>query len=80
MPPSVARKEILMNKLVIRDEYIRLCDALKLTGEAETGGMAKLMILSGDVSVNGEVCLMKGKKLYEGDIFTFDGADYKIYR
>ena len=69
-----------MNKLVIRDEYIRLCDALKLSGEAETGGMAKLMILNGDVTVNGEVCQMKGKKLYEGDTFSFDGLDYKIYR
>jgi ribosome-associated protein len=69
-----------MNKLLIKDEYIRLCDALKLSGEAETGGMAKLMILNGDVAVNGEVCLMKGKKLYEGDTFSFDGLDYKIYR
>lgn len=69
-----------MNKLLIQDEYIRLCDALKLSGEAETGGMAKLMILAGDVAVNGEVCLMKGKKLYEGDFFTFDGVDYKIFR
>ena len=69
-----------MNKLVIYDEYIRLCDALKLCGEAETGGMAKLMILNGDVTVNGEVCLMKGKKLREGDIFAFDGIEYKIFR
>lgn len=69
-----------MNKLLIRDEYIRLCDALKLCGEAETGGMAKLMILNGDVTVNEEVCLMKGKKLYEGDTFAFDGMEYKICR
>jgi ribosome-associated protein len=69
-----------MNKLLIKDEYIRLCDALKLSGEAETGGMAKLMILNGDVTVNEEVCLMKGKKLYEGDTFAFDGMEYKICR
>jgi ribosome-associated protein len=69
-----------MNKLLIREEYIRLCDALKLCGEAETGGMAKLMIQAGDVTVNGETCLMKGKKLREGDIFCFDGMEYKIYR
>ena len=67
-----------MNRVLIRDEYIRLCDALKLCGEAETGGMAKLMILEGDVTVNGEVCLMKGKKLYPGDCFSFDGMDYMI--
>lgn len=67
-----------MNKLVIYDEYIRLCDALKLCGEAETGGMAKLMILNGDITVNGEVCTMKGKKLRTGDRFAFDGIEYLI--
>ncbi len=67
-----------MNKLLIQDEYIRLCDALKLSGEAETGGMAKLMIQSGEVSVNGEVCQMKGKKLRAGDSFTIDGLEYLI--
>lgn len=67
-----------MNKLLIRDEYIRLCDALKLAGEAETGGMAKLMILNGDVTVNGEPCLQKGKKLHPGDHFCFDGMEYLI--
>lgn len=67
-----------MNKLLIYDEYIRLCDALKLCGEAETGGMAKLMILNGDVTVNGEVCTMKGKKLRAGDRFAFDGIEYLI--
>lgn len=67
-----------MNRVLIRDEYIRLCDALKLSGEAETGGMAKLMILAGDVLVNGEVCLMKGKKLYPGDRFSFDGREFLI--
>lgn len=67
-----------MNKLVIYDEYIRLCDALKLCGEAETGGMAKLMILNGDITVNDEVCTMKGKKLRVGDRFAFDGIEYLI--
>ena len=67
-----------MNRLLIRDEYIRLCDALKLSGEADTGGMAKMMILAGDVHVNGEFCLQKGKKLYPGDRFTFGGLEYLI--
>lgn len=69
-----------MEKLLIRDEYIRLCDALKLCGLAETGGIAKLMILDGEVSVNGEICLMKGKKLYEGDVFSLDGEEFEILR
>lgn len=67
-----------MNKLVIYDEYIRLCDALKFAGIAETGGIAKLMILDGEVTVNGEVCLMKGKKLYPDDVFEIDGQAFKI--
>ena len=67
-----------MNKLLIKEEYIRLCDAMKLSGEAETGGMAKLMILNGDVSVNGEPCLQKGKKLHPGDRFAFEGVEYLI--
>lgn len=67
-----------MQKLVIKDEYIRLCDGLKLMGLAETGGIAKLMILNEEVAVNGEICLMKGKKLYAGDVFSFDGEDYMI--
>lgn len=69
-----------MEKLLIRDEYIRLCDALKLCGIAETGGVAKLMILDGEVEVNGEICQMKGKKLYEEDTFTIDGETFKIIR
>jgi ribosome-associated protein len=36
------------------------------------------MILAGDVLVNGEVCLMKGKKLYPGDRFSFDGREFLI--
>lgn len=67
-----------MNKLVIYDEYIRLCDALKFAGIAETGGIAKLMILDGEVTVNGEPCLLKGKKLYPGDVFETDGQAFKI--
>lgn len=67
-----------MNKLVIYDEYIRLCDALKFAGIAETGGIAKLMILDGEVKVNGEVCLMKGKKLHPDDVFEIDGQAFKI--
>ena len=67
-----------MKKLVIYDEYIRLCDALKFAGIAETGGIAKLMILDGGVAVNEEICLQKGKKLYPGDVFTADGESFKI--
>ena len=68
----------MKKRILIRDEYIRLCDAMKLSGEADTGGMAKMMILAGEVLVNGEVCQMKGKKLYPGDTFSFEGSDYTV--
>lgn len=67
-----------MKKLIIYDEFIRLCDALKFAGIAETGGIAKLMILDGEVTVNGEPCLQKGKKLYPGDVFSLDNEQYQI--
>ena len=67
-----------MKKLLIKDEYIRLCDALKLSGEADTGGMAKLLIVEGKIAVNGTICLQKGKKLYPGDRFLYDQAEYLI--
>lgn len=67
-----------MAELYIKPEYIKLEQALKLTGIADTGGMAKDIILNGDVLVNGEICLMRGKKLREGDVFSFDGEKYEI--
>lgn len=51
---------------------------MKLANCIESGGMAKTVIQEGDVLVNGEVCLMRGKKLYQGDNFTFDGVTYEI--
>ena len=52
-----------MEKLCIDTEFIRLQDALKLAGAAETGGQAKVAVQDGLVKVNGETCLMRGKKL-----------------
>ena len=59
-------------------EYIRLCDAVKLSGCCDTGGMAKLLIQSGKVYVNGEICLMRGKKLRAGDKVSLEGAVIEI--
>ncbi len=56
--------------VTIDTEYIRLDALLKLSGEADTGGMAKVMVQSGEVLVNGEVCTMRGKKLRNGDTVT----------
>ena len=54
-------------KIKIYTEFIRLDAALKLGGIAETGGEAKLMVQNGEVFVNGEQCLMRGKKLRPND-------------
>jgi len=57
--------------LTIFTAYITLSAALKLAGLAQSGGEAKLLILDGRVRVNGEVCLMRGKKLYPGDTVSY---------
>ena len=58
-------------KLYITTPFIKLDSALKLSGLAETGGMAKMLIEEGSVKVNGEVCIQRGKKLYPGDRLFF---------
>lgn len=67
--------KILVN---IETEFIKLEAALKFANAAESGGMAKAVIQEGLVQVNGEVCTMRGKKLYPGDEFSFDGILYAI--
>ena len=64
--------------VVIATEFIKLEAALKFANATESGGMAKAVIQDGLVSVNGEVCTMRGKKLYPGDRFAFDGNTYLI--
>ena len=62
-----------MDSILIYTEYIKLEALLKYAGLAETGGEAKLLIQDGQVSVNGQVCTMRGKKLRGGDIVTLEG-------
>ena len=62
----------------ISTEYIKLQDAMKYANIVYSGGEAKSLIQDGNVLVNGEVCTMRGKKLYNGDKFTFDGQTYLI--
>ncbi len=56
-----------MEKIKVNPPFIKLEQFLKFSNAAETGGMAKLMISDGIVTVNGEVCTMRGKKLYNND-------------
>lgn len=57
----------------ISTEFIKLDSLLKFSGAAETGGMAKEAIQNGEVSFNGEVCTMRGKKVRSGDTVEFNG-------
>ena len=67
-----------MEKISIREEFIRLDSALKLAGIVMTGGQAKMMIQQGYVKVNGEICTQRGKKLYKGDTAEFNGQSLII--
>ena len=62
-----------MEKIYIKTDYIKLQQALKLARIADQGSDAKLMIQEGFVYVNGEKCLMRGKKLTDGDIVKISG-------
>ncbi len=67
-----------MQIIKIRDEYIRLDSLLKLAGIVGTGGQAKMIILDGQVLLNGEVCTMRTKKIREGDIVKAMGVEVKV--
>lgn len=64
--------------VVIHTEFIKLQDAMKYANLVYSGGEAKQLILEGQVKVNGEVCTMRGKKLYPGDSFSFMGGSYRM--
>ena len=65
-------------KISVREDFIRLDSAMKLAGIVSTGGHAKTVIQNGEVKVNGEVCLLRGKKLKNGDKAEFNGNGFII--
>lgn len=67
-----------MEEVKITTEFIKLDQFLKYVNIIESGGFAKQVIKDGLVSVNSEVCTMRGKKLRIGDIVEFDGNEFKI--
>ena len=77
MKVTVTKKSSVL-PLVISTEFIKLEAAMKLSGIMESGGQAKEVIQEGCVKVNGEVCTMRGKKLYPGDTFAFQGHRFLI--
>ena len=74
----VVKKKDNSIAVAISTEFIKLQDAMKYANIVYSGGEAKQLILDEQVLVNGEVCTMRGKKLRDGDKFTFDGQDYLI--
>lgn len=64
--------------IAISTPFIKLDSLLKFANLVETGGMAKEVILDGQVRYNGEVCLMRGKKCYPGDVVCFDDTELTL--
>ncbi len=67
-----------MEILEITTEFIKLDQAMKFANIVENGAFAKDVILDGAVRVNGDVETRRGKKLYDGDRFSFDGEEFVI--
>ena len=67
-----------MEIITIRDDFIKLGQAMKLGGMVSSGVEAKIVIQDGMVQVNGQTETRRGKKLYEGDVITFNGESMQI--
>ena len=67
-----------MQELKLRDEFIKLGQALKAANLVSSGVEAKIVVQDGQVLVNGEVETQRGKKLHDGDVFTYQGESVKI--
>ena len=65
-------------EVAIHTEFIKLDALLKFEGLTGTGGEAKERIQAGEVTVNGEVCTMRGKKLRPGDTVSLDGVTLNV--
>ena len=69
-----------MITITLREEFIKLGQALKAANLVGSGLEAKIMIQEGKVKVNGAVETQRGKKLYEGDTVTFNGNSYRVVK
>ncbi len=67
-----------MKNITIRDEFIKLGQLLKMAGLTSSGLESKIVILNGEVKVNGEVRLERGKKIYHGDLVEFQGETIMV--
>lgn len=64
--------------IFIKTPFITLDNALKYSNIVSSGGQAKILISEGQISVNNEVCLMRGKKLRDGDTFSYNNQIFEI--
>ena len=67
-----------IEEIGIRTEFIKLDSFLKYAGVTDTGGQAKETVLAGLVTVNGEVCTMRGKKIRPGDVVSIDDLELHV--
>ena len=67
-------------ELKLRDEFIKLGQAMKAAGIVSSGIDAKMLIQDGQVPVNGEVETRRGRKLYDGDVFEFEGDEVRVVK
>lgn len=67
-----------MEEIIINSEFIKLDALLKFSSLVGSGGEAKFVIQENMVSVNGEICTQRGKKIFNGDIVEFNGQKIKV--
>lgn len=67
-----------MEEIVLRDEFIKLGQAIKAVGLVESGVEAKIVIQDGEVKVNGVVETQRGKKLFGGEVVEYNGSSILI--
>lgn len=68
----------MSDSIKISTEFIKLDALLKFASLVSSGGEAKILITSGEVTVNGEVCTMRGKKIRPGDTVSVNGREVKV--
>lgn len=78
MLPHIRQKDGYMEKIILREDYIKLGQALKAAGLVESGVESKEVILEGLVKVNGQVEYQRGKKLYNGDMVEYNKEKIQI--
>ena len=68
-----------MQKIEIKPPFIKLEQFLKLASLTGSGGEAKVLIQNGQVSVNDEICTMRGKKLFGGEVIKYENEFYEVF-